>query len=204
RLIILTSLSQSLTTAELNALGIDAYVCKPVKPSRLFDCMLNAMGRTPRPPRNGSASAPTRLDSPLHPPLENARILLAEDNVINQKVALVQLRKLGFGAHVAGNGLEVLAALRLVPYDLILMDGQMPEMDGYEATRAIRQKEQTADCAWQAPVYIIAMTAHAMQGDREKCLAAGMNDYLCKPVRAPELKAALERAQRAVQRSTKC
>jgi two-component system sensor histidine kinase/response regulator len=96
----------------------------------------------------------------------------------NQKVGLAQLQSLGYAAKAVGNGLEVMAALEQVSYDVILMDCQMPRMDGYEATQAIRQREQALDgyCQWKAPVHIIAMTAHAMQGDREKCLAVGMND----------------------------
>ena len=94
------------------------------------------------------------------------------------------------------NGLEVLRSLEQISYGIILMDCQMPEMDGYEATRAIRQREQALDgrCPWKAPVYIIALTASALQGDSEKCLAVGMDDYLSKPVRSSELQAALERS----------
>src|ERR1700730_439037 len=128
--------------------------------------------------------------------LEKVGILLAEDNIINQKVALAQLRKLGYMAQPVANGLEVLRSLEQISYSIILMDCQMPEMDGYEATRAIRNREQALDgrCPWKSPVYIIAMTASAMQGDSEKCLAAGMDDYLSKPVRPSELQAALERS----------
>jgi CheY-like chemotaxis protein len=123
----------------------------------------------------GVADAPTP---------QSLRILLAEDNVVNQKVALSILRKLGYDADVAADGLEVLDALRRQPYDLILMDIQMPEMDGLETTRQIRRT------LVQQP-RIVAMTANAMQGDRAQCLAAGMDDYISKPMRAQDLQAVL-------------
>ena len=113
------------------------------------------------------------------------RILLAEDNIVNQKVAMRMLERLGYRADVAADGLEVLGALNSQPYDVVLMDVQMPEMDGLEATRSIRRMPGRQP-------YIIAMTAHAMKGDREECLGAGMNDYVSKPVRIEELKTALE------------
>ncbi len=123
------------------------------------------------------------------------RILLAEDNYVNQQVALGLLETLGYHADTVVNGIEVLEALNRIPYDVILMDCQMPQLDGYETARRIRQfEEQVAvalDC--RRPVYIIAMTANAMVGDREKCLGAGMNDYLSKPVRRDELEVALTR-----------
>ncbi len=118
---------------------------------------------------------------------KNLRILLAEDNAVNQKVAMRMLERLGYRADVAANGLEVLRALRSYPYDVVLMDVQMPEMDGLEATRNIRR------IPGRQPL-IIAMTAHAMKGDREECLGAGMNDYVSKPVRIEELYAALQRS----------
>jgi two-component system, sensor histidine kinase and response regulator len=201
RLIVLTSLSQALTDGELDEIPIDAYVSKPVKQSGLFDCLVNAMGETTSQSvtTKSAVAASVPSSSELNPQKEKMRILLAEDNIVNQKVALGQLRKLRYRADSVANGLEVLAALQLVPYDIILMDCQMPEMDGYEATRAIRKQEQSLEkaCPWKSPIYIIAMTANAMQGDREKCLAIGMDDYLSKPVRFPELQAALERSKLA-------
>jgi two-component system sensor histidine kinase/response regulator len=198
RLIVLTSLGQTLSTAELNQSGIEAYLVKPVKQSRLLDCMVGVLSKAVG--ENATfkltAAALAIISSEPSPPLENVRILLAEDNTVNQKVALAQLKKLRCKANAVANGIEVLEAMQRISYDIILMDCQMPEMDGYEATKALREREQSLDspCPWHAPVYIIAMTANAMQGEREKCLAVGMDDYLTKPVRTIDLQAVLHKA----------
>lgn len=153
-------------------------------------------------PEQHDAVSPEKFDSTMHKEFStnaheieqrrSLRVLLAEDNLINQKVALKMLHKLGYRADTVTNGVEVLQSLRQVPYDVILMDCEMPEMDGYEAARHIRQQEQEEG---RAPVFIIAMTAHAMQGDRNQCIEAGMDDYLSKPVRLEELETVLERCQ---------
>jgi CheY-like chemotaxis protein len=186
-----------LSEAELTQAGLAAHLVKPIKQSRLLDCLVNVIGRTtaehvfsksdPRPAESISTVSLAHRQS--------VRILLAEDNAINQKVALGTLKKLGYAADVVGNGVEVLTALKRNPYNVIFMDCQMPEMDGFAAARQIRKIENHSSepCPWAAPVHIIALTAIAMQGDREKCLAAGMDDYITKPVRLPEMQAALAR-----------
>jgi CheY-like chemotaxis protein len=121
-------------------------------------------------------------------PGSQLRLLLAEDNPINQRVALGLLRKLGLGADVVANGAEAVLALAAAPYDLVLMDVQMPEMDGLQATRAIRDPHSAVR---DHMVPVIAMTANAMQGDRQACLAAGMSDYLSKPIDVAALAAVL-------------
>ena len=198
RLIVLTSLGQALSTAELNEIGIEAYLLKPVKQSRLLDCMIDVLSKDVAETATFKLTVPTlaMISSEPSPPLEKVRILLAEDNSVNQKVALAQLKKLRCKANAVANGIEVLEAMQRISYDIILMDCNMPEMDGYEATQALREREKSLDnpCPWHAPVYIIAMTANAMLGEREKCLAVGMDDYLNKPVRTIDLQTVLEKA----------
>ncbi len=165
---------------------------KPVKPAQLRSAVLSAVSG--QRPESRKAPARTALDAGLaaKSPLQ---ILLTDDNVINQKVAVRLLQQLGYNADVAHNGLDAIRAVERKAYDLILMDVQMPEMDGLEATRRIRQRATSGDAPpnFQRPIVIIAMTANAMQGDREKCMAAGMDDYLPKPVRPETLQAALEK-----------
>ncbi|RME42827.1 MAG: response regulator, partial [Chloroflexi bacterium] len=173
---------------EARDLGFAAYLTKPIKPSQLYNALVSIFAG--QPVRVRESVTRSHLD-PQMAQRRPLRILLAEDNAVNQKVALRLLARLGYRADVAGNGFEALQALERQPYDVVLMDVQMPEMDGVEATRRIRER-------WpdnQRP-RIIAMTAHALSGDRERYLAAGMDDYISKPVRVEELVAALERAQR--------
>ena len=143
----------------------------------------------------GAAGEPRRRFRATWRETHPLRILLAEDNAVNQKVALSYLSRMGYAADVAGTGLEALEAVRRESYDVVLMDVQMPEMDGFEATRRIRALGPGEKDPW-----IVALTASAMTGDPEKCSAAGMNDYLSKPVRVEDLAAALRRAPRRTRR----
>ncbi|HWZ45352.1 MAG TPA: response regulator [Candidatus Saccharimonadales bacterium] len=192
KLIILTSLGKQLNAEALQVAGIGACLVKPVQQSRLLDSIAVVMAGNGR----GFFYAARRAASPTRPPLpaKKIRILLAEDNHINQQVAMEQLRKLGYTADIAVDGRKVLAALERTPYDVILMDCMMPEMDGYEATARIRDLEKHPPATW-APhrrMHIIAMTANVMRGDKDKCLAAGMDDYVSKPVDLSALRRALE------------
>jgi len=192
RVLILAPFGQRLDQDLMEESGVTQCVIKPVKQSRLLDALVTSTHTTfTTAPQAARASTPEVAVKAAVKPL---RILLAEDNAVNQKLAMRQLQKLGYSAHAVGNGLEVLHEVERLPYDVVLMDCQMPEMDGYEVTRRIREFEKGA--AGRAPVYIIAVTAHALEGDREHCLSAGMNDYLTKPLHIAQLDAALARAVR--------
>ena len=187
KLVMLTSLGQRGDARRLAESGFSAALVKPVRQSELFDCLTSVLG---------DAGIPTQQQPPDNScrlrklPRTNVRVLLAEDNITNQQVALAILGKLGVRVDGVANGREVLEALRSIPYDLVLMDVQMPEMDGLEATRTLRA---AGSKTLNANIPIIAMTAHAMQGDREACLAAGMDDYIAKPVSPAGLSALLEK-----------
>jgi CheY-like chemotaxis protein len=158
------------------------HVMKPVMPPNLLGAVLEALNQSRRPPALKDAAPPSMRVSPL-------RVLLVEDNVVNQKVAGRLLEKQGHSVAVACDGHAALDALARGTFDLVFMDVQMPEMDGYEATKAIRARERETG----GHIPIIALTAHAMKGDREICLQAGMDGYLNKPLRPQELTAAIER-----------
>jgi CheY-like chemotaxis protein len=182
RLVLLTSFGQRVHADEARTAGFAACLTKPVRQTRLSACLAAAMGV----PYRGPARPATPSGDPR--PLGGARVLVVEDSATNQRLAVRLLEKRGIRADVAADGREAVA-LANRPYDLILMDCQMPEMDGYEATRAIRAGE--AGGARHAP--IVAMTANAMPGDRQRCLDAGMDDYLAKPVDVEALDRVLAR-----------
>jgi PAS domain S-box-containing protein len=185
KLVLLTSFGQRGHGAEASKIGISAYLTKPVDEADLHDCLVEVLGEEQG--RRAPHLVTRHRLRELRPPVA-ARVLVAEDNEVNQKVAVRILEKLGYRVEVADNGREALEACARTRYDAVLMDGHMPEMDGYEATRRIRELEREGE---RLP--IVAMTASAMKGDREKCLEAGMDDYVSKPVTPESLEAALRR-----------
>jgi two-component system sensor histidine kinase/response regulator len=188
-LILLTSLSTSLSDAHM--LLIDRVVTKPAKTAVLVRTLAE-LTQIARP------SVPASDIGPVALAFSGMKILLAEDNPVNQKLATRLLQRLGASVQVAANGIEVLQALRQSDFDAVLMDCQMPQMDGYEATRQLRSR---AGQARNPNIPVIALTAHALATDRAKCLAAGMNDYLTKPINPAHLRQALTRALPAIDRS---
>jgi PAS domain S-box-containing protein len=184
RLIMMMSIGRQGDRVRFTGLGFTGFLTKPLRQSQVRECLADVLGlskeKAPLPSRDYASGT---TGSGTH--TRTARILLAEDNAINQIVGLKILQKLGYRADPVANGLEVIQALETIPYDLVLMDCQMPEMDGFEATRAIRKMNMD--------IPIIALTANAMKGDRELCLDAGMNDYLSKPVKSADMAAILDR-----------
>jgi CheY-like chemotaxis protein len=178
-IMMLTSAGQRGDAARCRELGIAAYLVKPIVQSQLFDAVLNVLATKDQQPHD----APLVTRHSLREARQKLRILLAEDNVVNQVLVCRLLEKYGHSVVVASNGRKAMEELEKEKFDLVLMNVSMPEMDGFEAVAAIRAKEAAA----QAHIPIIAMTAHAMKGDREHCLAAGMDAYISKPVQPKEL-----------------
>ncbi len=181
-LLMLSSAGRAEDAARCRQVGVATYLMKPVKQSELLDAILMAR-------HEAAGDAPRRAARPAPADPRHLRVLLAEDNLVNQRLALRLLEKAGHAVTIAANGQEAVAAQQREPFDVVLMDVQMPEMGGFEATAAIRAREQETG----QHVPIVAMTAHAMKGDRERCLEAGMDDYVSKPVRAEDLFAAVAR-----------
>jgi PAS domain S-box-containing protein len=197
-LILLTSTDQRDEVQRAMKIGFAAYLVKPVKPSRLLDTILTVLEIQPeleeRKKDKGIEGVSRRTSSPQsisNSTRSKLRILLAEDNLVNQKVATKQLKSLGYEADVVANGKEVLQLLEKVPYDVILMDCQMPILDGLETTREIYRWQESSFASRRRPI-VIAMTANAMKEDRQMCFDAGMNDYLSKPVLKEKLAETLE------------
>ncbi len=187
KLVMMSSMGVRGDGNRLSQMGFSAYLMKPVKQSQLFDCLVMVNGRAD--PEKGPRSLVTRhsIDEERKKAL---RILVAEDNPVNQKVAMRILEKLGYASDLAGDGMEAVEKIRQTPYDIVFMDCQMPGMDGYEASKLIRSE---AGRPANPSLAIIAMTANAMKGDRELCLKAGMDDYVAKPVTPDALSVVLER-----------
>jgi PAS domain S-box-containing protein len=183
RLILLTFLGQRVE--DVQHIGFSGYLTKPLRQSQLYDCMVTATGRH----ATTAVQASTSQGLTQSPALPRIKVLVVEDNIVNQRVAVRMLEKHGCRVDVVANGQEAVDATARIAYDCIFMDCQMPEMDGFEATAVIRQREmQTGH-----HIPIIAMTANAMLSDREQCLEAGMDDYVSKPVKSQDLMVVLQR-----------
>ncbi len=181
KLVLLTSVGRIGGELSAQQSGLDAVLVKPVRQSELYNCLVMLLGVTP-----AALGVERTLPRAAKEEGKGVRVLLAEDNAVNQQVAVFMLQARGYQVDVVGNGKEALDALERAPYDLVLMDCQMPEMDGLEATAQIRRREGAA-----RHMPIIALTAHALRGEREKCIAAGMDDYLAKPITPDALYATL-------------
>jgi CheY-like chemotaxis protein len=184
-LVLLTSSALRGDARAAQAAGFAAYLSKPFRRARLKQALERVLGLA-----NSPTSAPILTTHRLNEEAarRRPRALVAEDNVVNQRVAAHMLDRLGFRVDVVGNGLEAVEALRKAPYDIVLLDCMMPEMDGYEAAMAIRALPEPV-----ASVPIVALTARALEGDRERCLAAGMNDFLSKPISLVPLRAMMDK-----------
>jgi signal transduction histidine kinase/DNA-binding response OmpR family regulator len=189
--LMLSSLDRPGDSARCRELGLSAYLCKPIRQAELLETLgrvLDSLVNSRREPVERDGPEPTAPAPARAAPPRGLRILLAEDNAVNQNLAVRLLKKRGHSVVVAGNGLEAVAAAEREPFDLVLMDVQMPEMDGMEATRVLRAREGVAG----RRLPIVALTAHAMKGDRERCLEAGMDGYVTKPIQPQELWQAID------------
>jgi PAS domain S-box-containing protein len=184
-LVMLTSLDQNGDATRMMEIGFAEYLRKPVRKMRLLNCLIETISGISRKLAIESPIYPVCILPPVQP--FNLKILLAEDSLVNQKVAINQLQSLGYQADVAANGQEALDLCSQIHYDIILMDCQMPILDGYSTSRKIRALETENNCLDSNKVVIIALTANALQEDRDRCIAAGMDDYLSKPVRKENL-----------------
>ncbi len=184
-LVLMTSMD-GVDPKDSESAGIDALLTKPVRQSVLHDTLVNVLSRDKRYEKPNSLANAQQTGTPFGG--RKIRILLAEDNAVNQQIAVMQLQKLGISVDAVANGLEVLTALKSISYDLVLMDCQMPEMDGYQATQEFRKTETPG-----TRLPIIAMTANALRGDDQKCISAGMDAYISKPVDVEKLNAVLQK-----------
>jgi signal transduction histidine kinase/DNA-binding response OmpR family regulator len=184
-MVLLTSRGERMAPGEMGSYGLAACELKPVQPEKLHACLRRTLAATHEPniKKETAPSQQTRIEAKQ----SDVMILVAEDNPVNQKVTMLLLRNLGYVADLVTNGLEAFSALQKKNYALVLMDVQMPVMDGLEATRRIRAAQRAGEMGFSREVHIVAMTANAMSGDREACLAAGMDNYLAKPVRSENL-----------------
>ncbi len=182
-IMMLTSAGHLRDAARCRELGISAYLVKPIRQRELLQAICNVLNLS------NQEQAPLVTRHTLREARNRSRVLLAEDNAVNQTLALRLLEKRGYFVSVAGNGREALAALEKEIFDVVLMDIQMPEMDGFEATATIREREKSTG----KHIPIIALTAHALKSDQERCLSAGMDAYISKPIRTNELFTTIER-----------
>jgi CheY-like chemotaxis protein/HPt (histidine-containing phosphotransfer) domain-containing protein len=191
-LVLLTSMGVRSDSPDFASAAFASCLTKPIKPTQLHEVLVRVISGNK--PAARKPPVPSKLDPTLSTRLP-LRMLLCDDNAINQKVAARLLQQMGYKPDIVGNGVEALNALDKQEYDLIFMDIQMPEMDGMEATRIIRerQKDRAAYPNYKSSIIIVAMTANAMTGDREKCIAGGMDDYLSKPVRPEDVRKVIER-----------
>jgi len=191
-LVLLTSMGVRPNQPDISSVSFASCLTKPVKPAQLYEVLARAISGAKALPQKTPPNV--KLDPGLAARLP-LRVLLCDDNTINQKVALRLLQQMGYRADLAANGVEALTALERQPYDLVFMDVMMPEMGGLEATKIIRERQQQKSKFpyYKSPIVIVAMTASAMQGDREKCISSGMDDYLAKPVRPEDIRLIIER-----------